>query len=475
MWYDKVMPSERGIQMWKLDENDPLDRLILQELRGEPVDFVQWDDMLEELKEEPNDEELLRSKGYTTERGLREGEIFRSEFFQLLEKYHLPADDRLKLCYDLAGLAIDNPSDDVIYIVSALLSGGDFLLDENREDYQGEMGACSYLNAFTGTSDSFQTIKHRRAMAARFQALLPELKKKHTQTLKEESSLAHAVFQEYQKEFPSDQNEAVFLGNIEYLLQISAVSPALHVIEPLFLYQAVTRHERRLHSSDSLRIDFKALWKYKKYQVTRNNGKNFKSNRARLSFFANLCSLYKNDPAIDLELSCYGFEQLSNLGDFYREEVVFENFPEPPTLQLELPETIEELIMYHTFAGYEDGGRNLFVEEDSSLTDRKVETFREDPQYKHAFRKIEDYMNQRQGELVKSFWNADDKTVRTLCQSILEDAEIPARHRPRDLWEVSLFLATINEVLLEMISNFVDRLLALTVRVLIGEETEYAF
>lgn len=84
-------------------------------------------------------------------------------------------------------------------------------------------------------------------------------------------------------------------------------------------------------------------------------------------------------------------------------------------------------------------------------------------------------MNQRQGELVKSFWNADDKTVRTLCQSILEDAEIPARHRPRDLWEVSLFLATINEVLLEMISNFVDRLLALTVRVLIGEETEYAF
>ena len=461
--------------MWTLDENDPLDRLILQELRGEPVDFVQWSDMEEELKEEPDEGELLRSKGYTTERGLWEGEIFRSEFLQLLEKYHLPANDRLKLCYDLAGLAIDNPSDDFIYIVSALVSGCDFLLDENREDYQGEAGAWAYLYAFIRTSDCFNKLKRRRSIAAQFRALLPALQKKPTQKLKSDISLAHAVFQAYLSAFHTNQNEAVFLGNIEYLLQISAASPAIHAIEPLFLYRAIIRHDKRIHSSVTLRIDYKALWKYKTYQITNDNGKNHKDYRAQLRFFANLCSLYKNDSSVNLELSCYGFEQLSNLGDFYREKILFENFPEPPTFQLDLPETAEELIGFHAFTCYEYSEQNLFVKNDSSLTYRKVEIFREDPQNKRAFRKIEEYMNKRQIELAKAFWNADENTVKSLCQSILEESKIPACYRPQDLQGISLLLATINEGLLELISDFADRILALIVRVLIGEETEYAF
>jgi len=165
--------------MWTFDKNDPLNKLILQELRGEPVDFVQWETVLEELQEEgPSMEESLRANGYTTERGLMEGEIFRSEFLQLLERYQLPADDRLRLCAQLAELAIQNPSDDLIYIVSALLSSCDFLLDENREDYQGELGACIYMDNIIDTSDYFNKIKQRRSMAAQFQALLPELQKK---------------------------------------------------------------------------------------------------------------------------------------------------------------------------------------------------------------------------------------------------------------------------------------------------------
>ena len=461
--------------MWTLDENDPLDKLILQELRGEPVDFVQWENMLEALQEEPNAEESLRANGYTTERGLMEGEIFRSEFLQLLEKYHLSADDRLGLCYQLAELAVDNPSDDLIYIVSALLSSCEFLLDENREDYQGELGAWIYMDDFIRTSDYFNKIKQRRSLAAQFQALLPELKNKHTQTLKAETSRADVVFQAYQNAFNSSRNEAIFLSNIEYLLQISAAAPSLHIVEPLFLYQAVTRHDKRLHSSDTLRMDFNALWKYKAYQITQNNGKNFKDNSARLSFFANLCELYTNDPSVDLTLSLYGFEQLSNLGTFYREKIVLENFPDPPSIQLDLPETVEEMLLYNTFTCYEDLGRNLFVESDSKLTDLKVDNFRCDQKYKHALQKITDYADQHQGEIVKAFWKADDNEVKALCQSILEESKIPAHHRPRDLQEVSLFLATINAGLLEMVANFAERLLTLTVRILIGEATEYAF
>lgn len=461
--------------MWTFDKNDPVNKLILQELRGEPVDFVQWETVLEELQEGPGAEESLRANGYTAERGLMEGEIFRSEFLRLLERYHLPADDRLKLCYQLAELAIDNPSDDLIYIVSALLSSCEFLLDGNREDYQGELGAWIYMDNIIDTSDYFNKIKQRRSMAAQFQAFLPELQKKHTQTLKAETSRADAVFQAYQNAFNSNRNESVFLSNIEYLLQISAAAPEIHTVEPLFLYQAVTRHDNRLHSTDTLRMDFNALWKYKAYQITQNNGKNFKENRARLSFFANLCELYANDFSVDLALSCYGFEQLSNLGAFYREEILLENFPDPPSIQLDLPETVEEMLLYNSFTCYEDLGRNVFVENDSSLTDLKVDNFRCDQKYKYALQKISEYADQNQVEIVKAFWKADDNAVKTLCQSILEGAKVPARHRPRDLREVSLFLATINEGLLEAIADYADRLLILTVRVLIGEATEYVF
>ena len=44
--------------MLRLDKNDPLDRMILQELRGEPVLFDTWLDAMDELDEEPEDFEV---------------------------------------------------------------------------------------------------------------------------------------------------------------------------------------------------------------------------------------------------------------------------------------------------------------------------------------------------------------------------------------------------------------------------------
>lgn len=46
--------------MWKLDENDPLDRALLKELRGEAIDFLEWENLLEELEEEPDAETRLQ-------------------------------------------------------------------------------------------------------------------------------------------------------------------------------------------------------------------------------------------------------------------------------------------------------------------------------------------------------------------------------------------------------------------------------
>ena len=178
--------------MWTFDENDPLDRLLLQEARGTPVDFLQWERMEEALEEEPDAADSLRANGYTVERGLREGEVFRAEFLRLLERYGLPADDRLGLCYRLATLATEDTSDGLIYLTSALLADCDFLLSRDRAEYRSEMGAWSYVDAIRRTADYFCKIKRRRAMLERFRALLRELQSKHSRKVTDDIPRAAA-------------------------------------------------------------------------------------------------------------------------------------------------------------------------------------------------------------------------------------------------------------------------------------------
>lgn len=49
--------------MLRLDKNDPLDRMILQELGGKPVPFDTWLDAMDELDEEPDCSQILQERG----------------------------------------------------------------------------------------------------------------------------------------------------------------------------------------------------------------------------------------------------------------------------------------------------------------------------------------------------------------------------------------------------------------------------
>lgn len=459
--------------MWKLDENDPLDRALLKELRGEAIDFLEWENLLEELEEEPDAETRLQEHGYTVERGLREGEAYRAEFLSLLEKYDLPVDDRFRLVYHFAELAIDGvpdeQTDELLRIYCGLLFGPEFLLDQNREAYQGADGALAYLDASLSCTELYDELKQRIATAERFREFLSGVQKNSPPKTDCDTSMMHAVFQESRAALGAYGDDAILLGNIEYLLQISAGSAGLRAVEPLFLYQAIMRNHKRLCTTDTLRMDLKALWKYKKYQIDRDNGKNYDMNKVRLEFFAGLCGLYKNDPSVDLPLCWYGFEKLSNLGDFYRAEIEPENFPDPPTLELNLPEPLEERIGWNRFSCFEAGGRNVILEGDSSLTPGKLERFHCDPKYRRPLDRLAAYMNKQISQLAARFWDADDEAVKTLCNEVLNQAALPTRWQPKTLQEISLYLATINGGLMEQIDLIADNFLLQAGRALLRE------
>lgn len=75
---------------------------------------------------------------------------------------------------------------------------------------------------------------------------------------------------------------------------------------PFYLFQVMVRHTNRLAQNPDFQIVPASLWKYKEYEITKNNGKNFNKYERCIGLFQKLCKLYKNDPHIDIALCRYG-------------------------------------------------------------------------------------------------------------------------------------------------------------------------
>ena len=76
--------------MLSFDRNDPLDRMILQELNGQPVLFDTWLDAMDELADEPDCDQILREKGLDQEDVLRRAEAYKADFRRRLSDRGLP-------------------------------------------------------------------------------------------------------------------------------------------------------------------------------------------------------------------------------------------------------------------------------------------------------------------------------------------------------------------------------------------------
>ncbi len=86
-----------------------------------------------------------------------------------------------------------------------------------------------------------------------------------------------------------------------------------HQIMPLFLFQIMVRHASRLVSQENLHLSLKRLWSYKKYEINRNNNKNYRQYKMYSKMFRKLCKYFKNDDSVNIELCKYGFRKISNL------------------------------------------------------------------------------------------------------------------------------------------------------------------
>lgn len=123
-------------------------------------------------------------------------------------------------------------------------------------------------------------------------------------------SLFRDTFEMSEKQSPN------LADNLHFLLLETRSSDELGKITPFYLFQIMVRHTNRLAQNPDFQAALPGLWKYKEYEIEKNNGKNFTRYERYIRLFQRLCKYYKKDPRVDVLLCRYGMEQCSNLSEW---------------------------------------------------------------------------------------------------------------------------------------------------------------
>lgn len=449
--------------MPRLDRNDPIDRMLIQALNGEPLLFDQVLEFMDDLAEEPDCAEILQEKGLRREDVLGEAKAYRADLRARLSARGLPVDDRFTLCRLLSEQAKAEPSAELLRIYAEILCDRGLLLDkappikseEDRLDYEDQM-ILQYLRRQEELDQVLHILTQRGELAGK----LAEVTKQNRSPrpvdcdTSKKDEIAHCFLALY--EIPKRGRGEILLDNLANYIQIAAASPALKSIEPLFLFRLLTLRKSYMCSQVNLNAGIAALWKRDDYKVDQDNGKNFKKYRKELQLFSDICELYQKDPAVDLPLCWYGLDRLTVLCEFYRNEVedIWDYTDSPPS---PIPPTIDEIINDILFPFYftcfDNGVDDNLLLTESGLPYSDLEDFQlfsEHPMTVKALERISDYIQDHGALLAEQFHQAGPEDVKALCRSILEKAKIKRSVSEKNL---PLYLAAINNELMTLLDE----------------------
>lgn len=448
--------------MLRLDRNDPVDRMLIQALEGEPLLFDQVLELMDELAEEPDCAEILREKGLRREDVLGAARAYRADFRARLSARGLPVDDRFTLCQLLSEQAKAEPSAELMRIYAAILCDLGLLLDkeppieseEDRLDYEDQM-IVQYLRIQEKLDQVLHILTQRVELAGKLAEITKQDRSPQVvdcDTSKKDE-IVQCFFALY--EMPKRGRADILMDNLANYIQIAAASPALKSIEPLFLFRLLTLRNSYMCSQVNLNVDMATLWKRDSYKVDRDNGRNFKKYRKELQFFSDICEIYQKDPAVDLPLCWYGLDQLTVLGEFYRNEMedIWDYTDSPPSpIPPSIDELINDILFPFCFTCFENGGGDNLLLSESGLPYSDFDDFQfsEHPMTVKSLERISDYIQDHRALLAEQFHQAGPEDVKALCRGILEKAKIKRAVSEKNL---PLYLAVINSELMALLDE----------------------
>lgn len=437
-----------------------LDPLIQRTLQGEIIPFDEWLEAEYALEEEPDIA--------PTTADIEEAQAFRSNFLGRLDDMGLDPNDRFALCEALYGKAMKKPSDDLLRLYCDLVCDNGYLLDIDREERSSEQEALCYLRQAKRSDALYAYLSMRKRQSNRFQETILSLGKPASAKgtfHSADDALAQKVAESFLNIMQPKGDCSRLAENVAALLQSAQANPALQRIAPLFLYRALTRHAQRLLKDDAPQFEMSALWRYQTYLLEEDNGKNYKTSLRYLSLFAELYDLFADKPGVDAALCLYGFDHLSNLGEFYR-------MLDPEEPALDFGPQVEDIFLKHPFSCFEHGyGDNVTLER-SGLTESDMSKYLSSRNRRRvcALDRVSAYMTRNIVELTTRFMDTNATEIPALCEEILSSADLPLAQRPANESERALLLAAINQALMDAQDDWAEDYLIRAGKALIGDD-----
>ncbi len=449
-------------RLFEPDHGDAVfDPLIRRTLDGEAIPFDEWLEAEYALEEEAD---VTPSAAE-----IEEAAETRADFLRRLEGFKLLLNNRFQLCESLYAKAIKAPSDELLCLYCDIVCDTGYLLDLDRAERTPAQDALCMLRRRKDSKSLYDFLSERRRCGERFREIMRlSIKASSLDSAyrEEDASLSQRIAAAYLETMKPKGDCAKLSDNIASLMQSARGNAALRAIEPLFLYRALTRHAQRLQKDDTPQFDMEAIWRYQYYQLEENNGKNYKTCVRYLALFKALCTLLADKPEVDMELCLYGFDHLSNLGQFYR--LYGGNEP-----ALDFGPEVDDVFLKYPFSCFEHGyGDNVLLKR-SGMGVTELDKYRTEKNRRRAcaFDRVSAYINKNLTELTTRFLEAPSpEQVVRLCEEILSAVDLPLAQKPANETEKALLLAAINAALMEAQDDWAEDYLIRAGKALVGDD-----
>ena len=300
----------------------------------------------------PSLEEELRQHQLTLEQAKTKLAAWQKQAASLLKLASLPIHNKFAACRRLADILDSLSEDQALWLYTLLLSDNGLVFDPCRSERTEEQNLLSYLAVEKKRSHLEKTLRNYQSLHVQFSKLPAASQLLQTAIPKTTTDAdALALFQMLLSHFPecASTDKDTLVENLLLLSSLLPRVPELQGIAPLFWYLIATRHLTKLCQSSEFNCRFEKLFTYKAYQIDVDNGKNFNHFLALLSFFEELCTHYAADPAVNMELSLYGFAVTSNICEWYFQSLPLEE-------SSALPKPLRTLIRECRIDCFETGG-----------------------------------------------------------------------------------------------------------------------
>lgn len=438
---------------WEEELMQELGEDVLEAIFDPSMSYEELEELLFSTEEE-NSVDLLETwlerENISYEQGLKQREAKKKRLLELGEQLDFPLDSPYKTCKQVS--TMEEFTGDLEEFLTLFLSEQGNLLQEETEISEKEQ-----LTDYAFSYDDYQETKHLFSVVVSLQQNWKIQKSKFADKSEKVIPPSNVEREElvkiYASVFRPKSMTDIFQYNLDVLLEDINGSDAIRKIAPLYIYQAVVKHNSRLHKNQNVQIDIKSLWTFKKYEINEDNGKNFTKNRQYLSFFERLCTLFEKDTSVNISLSRWGFAMISNLVEFQRSEL-------EDKLEGVFP-YLDKILEVSFFSAYGEVETVAEVLKDTGYSRKQVSYFQSTINYRQGLEKVALYMNENPVFFLETWENEDFRNPKNLCIEILKKSKLKKEEKPNSQRELDLYLCSINIGLLDIQDYFAKEYLVL--------------